>query len=680
MMADALAQERVETGPPVSDDSLLLDDRYRVDMTRRLTHLDSPGGEAYAVRDEHDGSDRYYAILQNPAIPRRHALVTSLLGAPAANVLNPVLQKVARPAAGQPRRLITMIEMPSGPSLAIAAQRSAISAQMIRRHILPGIVKALTALHARDVCHRSIRPENIFFTSDSLEDVVLGDCFTAPPASGQDACYEPLERASADPFGRGEAGVEADLYALGASLLAAHLRRNPEEGRDAERMHSSRIGQGSFWALTGGTEVPGVVGSLLRGLLNDDPDERWTLKELALWLESAVPSRRSVNQLWTFSRPVTFRRQTYSDRRVLARSFAQHPLEAAPFLRNIDFTNWIQNMVTTELFSEKLEKAIDARNDADLSSSRHGDHALVARVTAHLDPRGPVRFRGVSVCLDGIGPALACAYGEKDERKIEAFQTLFDGTVLPAILEIVAERNPDAAFLSPKLLKATHTVRSSSPSGGVLRVLYDLNPALPCLSPHMQGNFVSSPRALLKMIDALVGSGAELSRLLDPHVLAFFASRVPQAPRDVDRMAAVGKDPARLMGAVTDLLAFLQETLAIERLENLSRHLARGMKPLVGALKGKQRRESMLEKLEEIGNSGDICRLAKLVDLGRAKMADDQEFLRARDRLIDIENFIRLMLKPVNPASANAQLAGTRAASVIGWSAMLVTISILMVG
>ncbi|GAB4572939.1 MAG: protein kinase family protein [Rhodothalassiaceae bacterium] len=680
-MAVSVAREEeggARTASP--DKGMLLDDRYFVDLARPLPHLDSPGAVAYAVTDTREGAGHYYALVQSPAVPRRHEIIASLLQSPATNLLNPVLQKVARPSGGALRRLVTMIEMPSGPSLATVVRNTPISAQLVRRNLLPGIVKALTALHSRDMTHRAIRPENIFFTSNSLEDAVLGECYCAPPASGQADCYEPLERSTAHPHARGAAGPEADLYALGATILSAFLRRNPSEGRDAERMFASRIGQGSFWALSGGNEIPGVVGTLLRGLLNDDPEERWTLKEVALWLEAAVPARRSVNQIWTFSRPVTFLRQSYSDRRVLARAFAIHPLEAAPFLRNIDFPLWIQNMVTTELFSEKLEKAINVRNDADLSSSRHGDHALVARVISHLDPLGPVRYRGLALCLDGIGPALACAIGENDERRIEAFGSLFDAGVIPAILEIISERNGEAALEGPKLLKAVHQMRSGGASGGLLRVLYDLNPSLPCLSPQLKGGFVASPRVLLKTIDMMVGSGSEISRVLDPHMLAYFASHVPNAARVIDALGAAGNDPARVMGAVAELIAFLQEKLALERLENLSRALARGMKPIITSIKGRRRREAMLEKLDELANGGDICRIARLIDLGRTKMSDDQEFLKAKGRLADLETYIKALRRPVDPRMAQSQLLGARAAAIIGWIAMLVTAFVLMVG
>jgi len=672
-MPDSVRSLSQDQAPPGEAAAGLIAGRYRVDLENPLPHLDTAGGKAYAVTDQRDSAARLYAIVQDPGMPQRKEAVESLLATPATNILNPLAQETLIPGRGQPERLITLFEAPGGPSLADPKAGLPVNGHRLRKHLVPGLLKALRALHDRRICHRAIHPGNVFFTNETLDEIVLGDCVSAPPGADQPAYCEPLERAAAEPHGRGEGEQESDLFAVGATLLTAHLGSMPGGGRNAEKLHAARVAQGSFWALSGGAEIPGIVGSLMRGLLNDDPGERWTLSEIAAWLESAMPSRRSVNTLWTFARPVTFRRETYSDRRLLARDLAQHPLEAAAFLRSLDFSSWVPNMITTELFSERLERLLAVQPEADLSSSRHGDHAMVARVCAHFDPQGPVRFRSLLVCIDGIGPALAQAYRAGDETRQAQFEDLFAGNVLPSILEIVAERNPTVQRMIYALSEAGKQVRKKTPGSGLTRALYDLNESLPCLSEQFRDRWIETPEGLLQALDARAGGASELSSLLDAHVLAFFASRVEGAQRYVEQLGTGGSDRVRRMATVIDLLAFLQSKLKAGKLTNLCEQLAKALRGLVKELHSKTRREAALETLEQLGRKGDIRQLANALDFAHLIERDSREFTAARRQLADIAHKRRQLSRPVKPDDPTARVAGYRLSAALGGLVLLGT-------
>ena len=674
----AQAQETVKTGQSLEvGETGCLAGRYILDLNTPLPHFDTAGGRAFRVIDQRDAGAGLYAVVHHRGVPHRRDVLLSLMQSPVANMLNPILQEIIRPAAGKPEHLVTLIEAPAGPSLAEAAARTPVNGHRIRRVLVPAIVKALTALHARKLTHRALRPENIFFTNESCDEIVLGDCFTAPPAMDQPAWFEPLERATADPFGRGVADESADIFAAGVSLLSAYLGRLPGSEREPDKLLMARVAQGSFWALSAGVEIPGIIGSLLRGMLNDDPDERWVLKEIGAWVDSALPSRRSVTTLWTFARPVTFRRTSYSDRRILAQDFAKYPLEAAPFLRGLEFAKWIQHLVTSELFSERLERLLDVRPEVDLSSSRHGDYSLVARVVAHLDPWGPIRFRALSICFDGVGPAVARIFEEGDEKRLDALTHLFDSNVLPAILDIVADRNPSVSRVVQELTSAVAIVRAGTMGTGLMRVLYDLNPTLACLSPQLGDRWIPTPEALLDHIEEMAGKAGASQNLLDPHMLAFFSSRVAQAQRHIDRIGARTSDPTRAMSAIVDLFAFLQSVLRAGKLPNLCRHLTKGMRPLAKRIRSRTRREATLRRLDQLARSGDIRRLSESVDLAKILQQDAREFAAARLRIAELEQQRRALLRPVQPSDPSAMAAGYRLAAAIGWLVMLGTITAL---
>ncbi len=658
----------------------LLDGRYSVDLATPLPHFDTAGGKAYGVIDLKDSSRRYYALVHYKGVPHRGDVVAELLRVPVTNLLNPILQQVVRLKAGEPERLVTLIEAPGGPSLGSVLSRLPLSGHRLRRYVVPGIVQALHVLHGKGLTYRALRPQNVFFSSNSLEDVVLGDCFTAPPGADQPAHFEPLEKSVADPMARGDGDQSTDMYALGATLLACHLGNLSQGGRTDEQFFNARIAQGSFWALAAGTEVPGVTGSLLRGLLHDDVEERWTLKETSVWVDAAVPRRRAVSMNWSFARPVLFRRLSYSDRRLLARDFSIYPLEAATFLRNLDFSHWVQTMMITETFNDRLESLISARKDRDLYGNRHGDHALVARVCAHVDPLGPVRFRGLSFSADGVGPAIAEIFASGDESRQNTLLEVFDSTVLPAIIDISSDRNTAMAINGPGLSRMAHIVRRGKGESGLLYCLYAMNPTLPCQSPKLADYWVGTPQRLIFILDILAADSSDLSSLLDPHVLAFFCARVDRAQIFVDRMELSRNDPVRLMTAVTAFLAHLQVALNAGPLKNLTAYLSKSMRPLAERLKNKHQREDTIAKLERLGRIGDIQELAGSVNLTALTAFDMKAFLEAEVKIAALRQTINQLRQPVSPSSPSARISGYRAAAAIGWLVVLVTIMALTLG
>lgn len=644
----------------------LIDGRYAVRVDAPLPQLDTAGGKAYRVTDQTGKPADLYAIVHHPHVPHRQDVVRNLLRAPVSGMLNPVAQQIVRPARDHPERLVTLVEMPPGPPLITAETTSGGGPHFIRDVVLPYLLDALTALAELGIPHRAIRPDNIFFATESRESVVLGQGFSSPPGADQPPDLETLGRMTAHPHGRGTGNQSDDIFALGGTLMCVFLGVLPDES-EVDDLLRARLARGSFWTLARGREVPGILGTLLRGLLNDDIAERWQTEEIRQWLDGGTPSRRAVTKLWTFSRPVTFRRKSYADRRLLANELASYPLEGAPFLRGLEYPKWAQNMMTSEVFSERVQRVLAVRPEPDTSRSRHGDHALVARVCSHLDPLGPVRFRGTRIAIDGVGPAMAHGLTSGETNAPQYFKDFFSIGVLPSIIEIVMETNSAAKFAGPTLLDATHHATGTTMSAGVLRVLYMLNPSLPCQSPGLGGQWVADPAALLRAIDARASNRPEISRLLDAHVLAFFADRVEGASSFIDRIGAASKDPVHMVGTIIHLLAYLQRQLKCGPLPNLSELIVRNIQPLIKSLKSRTRRDGLLKRLEKLGREGDLEALEARANLAEIRPRDMREFRAAQDRVRRLESEIKSLKRPVKPSDPAAQASGYRVAAGIGW-------------
>ncbi|MEX3100347.1 MULTISPECIES: protein kinase family protein [unclassified Streptomyces] len=151
--------------------------------------------------------------------------------------------------------------------------------------VTPGCIEALAELHAKGWAHGDVQPAHFITAPDRVHliDLALAHGGEIPepydfPYRGCLVHYEAPEisRSILD-TGRAEPTPEADVYALGASLLiSATGWRAVEYPDDAPRPVQRE-------AVAGGrrrpVKAPGTLGELIDAMLSHDPGDRPTLQE-----------------------------------------------------------------------------------------------------------------------------------------------------------------------------------------------------------------------------------------------------------------------------------------------------------------------------------------------------------------------------------------------------------------
>jgi hypothetical protein len=146
------------------------------------------------------------------------------------------------------------------------------------REMLTPAVSALVYLHSQKFAHGRIKPSNILSVNDVLK--ISGDSPlrfgerhaarpTPPPAAV--SCYAPPELTSA--------GVTAagDVWSLGVTLVEALTKALPVVEGDAVRLPDSL--------------KPDSFREVALGCLRRDPGQRWSMEDVAQWLErGTVPA------------------------------------------------------------------------------------------------------------------------------------------------------------------------------------------------------------------------------------------------------------------------------------------------------------------------------------------------------------------------------------------------------
>ena len=135
---------------------------------------------------------------------------------------------------------------------------------------------------------------------------MLGECVSSPPAMAQPFVYETIESCMCDPASRSLGTSADDLYALGVTLLAILTGRSPCRGMNDDEILDAKLSMGSYGALTQDMRVSLTMMEPLRGLLNDDAEQRWTVEDLGMWANGRRGSPIQQTMATRASRSFTF--------------------------------------------------------------------------------------------------------------------------------------------------------------------------------------------------------------------------------------------------------------------------------------------------------------------------------------------------------------------------------------
>lgn len=649
--------------------------RFSVQTEAPLAHLDTPGGTAYAAQSLAEPGRTVYALVHDPHTPHRQHVAESLIANPIPGMTGPLAQEVVviPTPAGEQERLVSFVELPKGkPLFKGKAAGLPMTRERLTDNIIPALIYGLVTLHDRGLTHRAIRPGNIYFAPDDPRSATLGDGFSAPAGATYDPIYETLDRCFAESHARGEGEPADDLYALGVTVLALVLGRPPGADKSAKELLEARVAQGSFRAAMGNAKLPHALHKLVRGLMADDPKQRWQMSDVLTWIDGHETDSRPSLAHWALSQPVRFAGVRHHDRRLLADAMARNADLAFEFFSDKNTITWLRSLTGGDAVGERIEKLLTGGLFGSQRLGTRARHMELAKVCQILHPTGPFRYYGWSIAPDGLGPAVARVFHGQDRAQLARLHELMSERLIGKLAEIAALDNPGNGV--SKTVQAVATFAGRSTLGfGLERALYQLNPKLTCLSQKFAGKIVDTETRLLTALDRLSEAGAK-EGLMDRHIAAFCASRIPQAEPMIRRLDPEGAGSGKTALALLELFARLQQKFKVEALPSLASALAAEIKPLARSLRFKNRREQFLAALDKAAKSGDLTRMHAALDFANAESKDREEFSRAAQLFAIIEAERKKLGRGLDPHNARAARRGQQIAAGLATLVLLATI------
>ena len=553
----ALNETDGEQVASVSGGKVVLKGRFTIDLGKALPTYDAPPAIAYEAVQTSDSSKPLLALVCDPVLPLRADRVISFRGIENRMFMKPHDWGVVDWSVEGRRCPVVVVDRPGRAKVmaSISTRIRPMNEDLVARYLIRPMAELMEQFAAADVVHRAIRPDNMYYADAARERMVLGDAIAVPPAITQPVVFETIESGMALPAGRGTGSISNDIYSLGVTILSLLIGNVPLADMPDEKVIIEKLTHGSYNALVGRERLSLTMMEVLRGLLNDDPKERWLVSDLMYWVNGRRQSPSPQGIPRKANRPFVFDGEEYQTTRDLANAFANNWDAAATPIKDGSLNIWLRRG-----FSD--EELIEAVNDAetDPAGIERSDDWLVSRVCIAMDPQAPIRYGKLRATVEGLGSLVGAFL---DDAEMTELFTKILREQLPAFWQRHQRRLTE---VQERYVETYERARSNvdriGVGLGIERVAYDLDANLPCRSPLLTTDYVVEPSALLPAFEAQAAAGGQVKSLVDRHIAAFLASKITRQVtsdlRDLDNQV----DPHVAFIASVKILATVQDRIS----------------------------------------------------------------------------------------------------------------------
>lgn len=637
--------------------TVMIRDRYEIDSGKPLPDYDSAPALAYSCTSKRDTKRGLIALICDPKVPPRLDVVGVMRRIDHRNIMRAVDWEVVDwPPEGR-RCPAIIVDQPSGKKVmpTLDTEIPPMQEEKVTRYFIEPICQILREMHGMGTYHRMIRPDNLYWLNSEGGEMVIGECFSSQPGITNPLVYETLECSLSSVAGRGEGGSENDLYAVGVTILALLTGVSPLRGRTDEEVQRMKLTQGSYAAMVQNNRISLTMMEPLRGLLNDDPAERWTIEELFLWLNGRRLSPKQQVMPTKGSRALTVAGRDYTTAREIAFAMHKNWDQAVALVQTGTLDTWLRRSLGED---DRVEAVNLAKAGGDSSDK------LVARVLIALDPEGPIRLREFASTIDGMAPLLGAFADDPEARKL--FSSVVGMGLFSFWMEQQRRLDTDHVRHMSKLEKVKALMNQTGFGFGMERVVYELNNSLPCQSTMFERDYVPFVDHVLPALNRIAAAPEPPDILVDRHVAAFLSTHFKRAIaselRDIDR-APDDKDGR---AAQVQMLSTIQENLHRNvEFPELCQHLATTLEPTIERFHSRDRRARVTARIKKAAKSGRLQDLLEVIEDNQEITEDTNEFSGATREHARATRELLILMRDIKNKPALAQEIGGQLSGAI---------------
>ena len=652
---------------------VFLNKDVRIRFNEPIPYLDKGSVKAFqAVGSSKIAPNLFALICEKSLTPRKMA---SIKYTKVTNSNLPKLVasgKVLWPPAKEERYCFIYENILGSPILKLTDKNPALGwrSELVIENIVCPIINILSDMRDKGLVHGEIWPGNIFDGGAKPgEKVKLGECLSTPASSQLPALYEPIERALADPLGKGVGGFEDELYSFGISLAVMLRTIDPLNGLSDEQIIERKIETSSYSALIGKDRLSGSVLELLRGLLYDDAAQRWTLDDVQAWMDGRRLSPKQAAKRIKATRPITLGDKKYLLPELLAKDMYLKVDAVMKLVESGDLDLWIDRAIEDKIIKTRMEQT--AQEIASYEKGLGYAERLSVAIATTFYTECPVRYKGLNFIPDGFGKLLSWAYiTQKDlQPYIDVLRHSF---VMSAIRH---RKRADETMMIAKFDSCQSFIMQSNIGTGIERCLYFLNPECPCLSSILKKYYVQTPE---EMMDALEGvcSSSKPDILFDRHVVAFLSVK---DRKNIDPyMADLSSTESyrRILGQLRTL-ATIQTRSRLGKFPAIAAWVEKNLMPVCERFRDAKKRDSLEVQVKKLVRDGDLAKIAFLFDNPKLYESDADNFHQAMTEYQQLNAEKEMIEEKLSQKKNYERQTGSQISSMISVVLSLVVILII---
>ena len=531
--------------------------------------------------------------------------------------------------------------------------------------IIHGVVRPMLGVFRdfrdKEFVHGNISPYNFYNGgTDKLENIVVGDCLATPPSSQLPALYEIAERAMASPIGRGDGTIADDLYAFGVSLVVLLRHHDTLEDMDPQEIIQQKIEQGSFTTLTSKERFHGPILDLLRGLLQDDPAQRWTVEEMMAWSEGNRPNSKQSVREKKAPRSIYFDEQKYISCSSLAAHLWDNPAEVVRIVEDQSLEQWLSRSLEDEEKTDNLAGAVVAARE--FGSGTGYAERLASMLSIVLDTHAPIRFDNIKARGPALGRVLACSIAKGED--VQNFVKVFTQNIALRWASAQIERNAEIPGLYAKLDAARTFLRQDRLGYGIERCMYALCPEAHCMSDKLKSYYVNSPEAMMDAFEDMCSKNKAPATFLDRHSAAYLFAK-DSGSIETYMSDLNSKDAHRRIMGNLKALSTVQKRGRLPGFPHVAHAFLDMLEPVFARYHDREVRERLQSEVQRFAQSGDLVKMATLLDSSGLRSKDREGFRAAQAEYFALTEEYQKLERSLLNKTTFGRATGKNAAAVI---------------
>ncbi len=591
----------------------VLKERFEIDFNSPLPVFDTNGAKAFAVTDKINPQRPLFALICNNNFPPRLSVLPYLKSTENPNLLKLVEYDIIDYLPEGSRNVALIYKQPGGPR-ADNFTETTITPEIFKK-FLSSLTSAGENLRANNITHRAIRLDNIFYKDENRTELILGDCAASFPGLYQPIEYETIESSLCIPQGRGNGTNGNDIYSIGVTLLSLYLQKDISLNMSAPEIIRNKLKRGSYQTLTEKHKIIPLVSTVLRGLLNDNPNNRWSFSQIYKFLEHNEASFSNTESLEQSPRALVINGEKHYTARDVAIALQNNPEEAITLFKSGKLLDWIKNGLDNEKLYSKIEKQLET-----LSEDNHNFETVSAGICITLDNNLPIKHGNIYIYPDGI-PKTIFHY-LKNEYSLKDIFAIFNSDLVRLWYQ---EQN---SLRAPSNFSEFKNYLNNKTYGyGVDRIMYDFDEDIPCTSPLIGKDFVNTPSRLLRSLNRNY-SNMKDAIPYDRNIIAYLRCKMGKKIDGIISDLNSNQEYAQ-SNAVLRLYSNIQNKNGPASLPNLTLWLVNLVKPIIKSYHNLKYQKYLEHELVKTARTGKIIDLYNMLEDEHARSKDTDDYTKA---------------------------------------------------